>query len=350
MIEKHIRKLALRHMIFPVLMLAAIGALFHFLPFSEVFHPETIESLSSISFQYSEDEPYVTLTCDYLRYTGYDHYVSGNKAGSYYYTFLDDTCYFVLIRTANYNLWCVPGEQTVVLSYTLTDQTVSGKVLKTSHIPSDLFTQMADDLGWTTEGLTEVCSSYYISECTFDVTIYTYLRWGLSILAVFFALALIVYIFWLLRPSFYTGTLCLLRYGPVRRQFRKANAELAGDIVVRLGNVCLTPDFYVEFGQNRLIVMPLKRILWVYRIGAVQRFLFFRLPVSYRIYLHGRGHVSLTSEQMDADTSISITRYLKTNVPDLLVGYTDSNRRLAKDIDAGRKKKRHNSHSNQKTG
>lgn len=339
MIEKHIRKLALRHMIFPVLLLAAIGALFYFLPFSEVFHPEPIENLSSISFQYSEDEPYVTLSCDYLRYTGYDHYVSGNKAGSYYYTFLDDTCYLVLVRTADYNLWGVPGKETVEPDDTLTDYTISGKVLKTSRIPEDLFTWMAEDLGWTTEGLEDVCSSFYISECTFDVTIYTYLRWGLLILAAFFSLAFFVYVLWLVRPSFYSGTLGLLRYGRIRRQFRKANAELAGDIVVTIGDVRLTPDFYVEFGKNKLLVMPLRRILWVYRIGAVQRFLFFRLPVSYRIYLHGRGHVSLTSEQMDADTSISITRYLKTNVPDILVGYTDSNRKLAKDMERGKTEK-----------
>jgi len=342
MIESHIRKISVRRMLLPFLCIIIVGLLFAFLPFSQIFHPTKLEEISAITLQYEQHEYYVNVTCDELHYTGYDYYLNDDKLGAYYYTFVDNTCYLVLLEIDDLTFFGNPRGNNRWLEPVLTGFAATGKLRKISEIPDELFASLATDLNWTTDGVLESCNTYYLDECSYDLDFYQHLRIIFCVLLGIFAFWIIILLVWIMHPHAYWGCLKLLRYGTIREQIARANSELSSDVSAQFGIATLTPNYYLVFGKYQFQIMPRRHIVWAYKLATMQKLLFFRLPIRYELHVLGRGSVLLESEQMSADDSTRILRYLKETQPDVIVGYTDTNRRHAWSLSLGRRKMKKN--------
>lgn len=341
-IEAHVRRICFGRILLPVLCQAGIFFLLYIIPFSSVFSPAVIEQFSSLDSMYREKERYVTISCDTLNYTGYDDYKNGTKIGSYYYVFCDGECYFVLIQTTIRNLFGYAVSAPVTLDPVLTDYTVTGRICLSSGIPRELFTSLAQDLDWTAQGVLDSCHAYYLNECAYHLEFYLWCQRVLYLLLGILAFFCLLQILYMVNPCFYPGCIGLVRFGSVRNQLRRVNEEISEPASVKIGRVVLTRNFFIEFGTAKLWIIPLKRIVWAYKLGTLRKLVFLRLPVSYQIHLYRREGRVIETGKMSGDDSTAILQQLKDLHPDIMVGYSEANRRLARKIKAEKKRRRKN--------
>lgn len=325
MIQRHIRKMLAYHLLVELLVMAVLYALIYIIPFQKVFSPVTAAKLSELETLYEKDEEYVSFEAGELHYTGYNQMKNGEKEGSYYYVMENGVCYFLLLEAGYGKEPTESAEESVIAS-----RMVTGRILKTDDTLKKMAEKFASDLTWSEEGLLEVSSSVYLSEPAYHLTGY---QWAYRILWVLFYVAgaagigiLIV----IAEPRLHPSMLKILPYGSVKKHLKQANQELQEPVLADYGRLKITTHYIVNLGRRHSFILPLKHIVWVFRIGDVQRKSIRFISIRYNLYIYARYGVRMISSSMTGENAAEVVRYLKMYSEDILTGYSEENHKLAK--------------------
>lgn len=326
MIQRHIRKMLVYHLLAALLVMLALYVLIAVIPFQKVFSPAPVTKLSELETMYDEGEEYVSFTVEELHYTGYNQMKSGEKEGSYYYVIENGVCYFLLLKAED------EQERTEELAETsvIASRTVTGRILKNDDILKKMAEKLASDLTWSETGLLEVSSLVYLSEPAYHLAGH---QWAYRILhALFYTAGIIAagIVIIIAEPRLHPSMIKILSYGSVKKHLELANRELMEPVERDYGRLKITKHYMVNLGRRHIFILPLKHIVWVFRIGDIKRKSIRFIHIRYNLYIYARYGVRMISSSMTSESAAEVIRYLKAYSEDILTGYSEENHKLAK--------------------
>lgn len=326
-IVKNIRKALLRQLVFPILLFIAAMAALIKIPRTNFLFPRPLNSKSHYENFYNRDLPYVSVTASDLHYTGCNYVVNGRTEGYYYYTLDGGFCQFYLLDGSD-----LSDSRDGTVSYL----TLKGRLIEMKESEyTSLLIEMADDLNWTVSSLKEITAPYAVSTLPYPVyltVLFHLLAYGCIFLSLSDIICSLYYIWEPHRsPTFrYLGT-----FGEVRTLLPKVEIEMKHVSIAKAGNIYLTPSYIVNVDTVRSLILPLESVVWVYyhsRMLPLPGFARFHFRISYTLHIvadDGRTYDFTGKNKEDLDYIISSLEKRDTGI---LLGYSDVNRRLAKEI------------------
>lgn len=323
MIKNHIRKVSLKKMFFPFLLILITLYLFREIPFYNALKPIKIERLSQVEAVFEQERYFVDLSISTLYYSGYDYLVNGKVSGSYYYAIEDGICYYFLISREAY----IKDSSTLL---TLKDVRIQGKIESGENNLKELILNMAEDLSWTSAELRKVSSLFIINETEY-LHSKTILMIGvnsailiISCFLFFYELSFIVF------PLLHPACIFLRRYGSSKQQVDELEDELNREIRLRCKDLIVTKKYLVEISGNHLKVLPLEQILWAYKHSNFHQFRLFSNKLTYTLRVISKKSGKLISTFQPKSDVDMVLQYLEDYFPDVLVGYSKENEKKAK--------------------
>ncbi|MBT9779821.1 hypothetical protein GPL15_25450 [Clostridium sp. MCC353] len=152
--KANIRKLLLKRLVLPILLLLICAAIFLSIPVRNYLSPRPLNQTDHMEELYDKNAPYITLTADTLYYTGFDYQHNGKLKGHYYYTLNQKRCQFYLLKNQD-NQLPQPVLENVTLKGTLDPFD--------SFLYHSLTAQVAQNLSWTSQELESISVPYLIS-------------------------------------------------------------------------------------------------------------------------------------------------------------------------------------------
>lgn len=328
-LARYIRFFYIKRMIPLFLLFLFVAFLWMYYPFHQIFFPKDAKNTEDIISFYDEDKIYIKITTPTLYYTGYDYVKHGLVGGSYYYTFIDDKCVIFLLDKGT------AGNGALELM----NKTTTGKLVKGTYAYKDLLKNLSGDLKWTYKGLKSTTLPIVISEAEYYKTESYLLFAFLCILTIFLSVGVIRSILYVIQPVWSPACLHLRKNRASKELLTKASDEFINQQELSLNTMFITRHYFIELSRYGIAIIPLDRILWVYKHSILSRFLWFRTKLTYTLRIitnHGFTDCPWQCKE-DADAVIS---YLKNCNPDLLVGFSLGNKREVK----ARKKENQKNH------
>lgn len=316
-IQGVVKEISLRKMLYPLLTLIVTILIFLLIPFYQLWNPEKITSAEQIAGLYDKEHNYIDITWQKLYYSGYDYLENGKKVGSYYYALENDICYFVIL----------PPEMTESRAEVLEQVQVTARLVSGGKTLQDLIKGMAEDLGWTAQGLSAVTSHIVIDGMGY-AWIRSNLLFGintlLAIIAGFTIGRLAVFI---LRPMYYPACRQMKCYGSVKSHMRQINKERREENLI-CGDLTITRHYLIYISKYEMQIIPLKDIFWAYKYSMYHRFRKQKLTYTLRV-VGRRGVMVIAPEQKKREVD-KILAYLEEAVAGIRIGYKKEYERTAK--------------------
>lgn len=326
-IQGVIREISLRKILYPLLTLTVTVLVFLFVPFYKVWHPVKITNVEQIAEFYNKEQHYVDMVWETLYYSGYDYLENGKRVGSYYYALEGDICYFVIL-----SLELTKNQTEVLEQVHMTAHLVSGgKTLQ------DLIKGMAEDLGWTVQGLSAVTSHIIVDQVNYTL-MKSNLLFGITILLAIIAIFTIGrLIFFILYPFYYPSCRRMRCYGSVKSHMRQLNKERREENLI-CGDLTLTRHYLIFISRYEMQIIPLKDIFWAYKYSIYHRFRKQKLTYTLRV-VGRRGVMVIASGQRKREVD-KVLAYLKENIGGIRIGYKKEYEQIAKKYRKAEKAKR----------
>lgn len=318
-LKRRIRVFHIKRLIPAIIFIVFLGFVWTGYPFHAVFFPKEVTSTDEIATYYSDTDRFIEIQVPVLYYTGYDYVKRGEIRGSYYYTFMDEKCVLLLLSTPTNN----EG------NLEITDLTVRGKLVKGNTTYKDLLVSLSSDLEWTYEGLSNIMFPIVISEVDYSMAE----SYGFfALLCVSFVISLyslVSNIISLIYPGLSPSCLHLRKSGNSAGLLYQANEEFLNDKILSTETMFITRHYFIELSKYGIAVIPLNKIIWVYKHSIFSHFLWFQTRLTYTLRLiTANGQTDcLRQKKEDADAMII---YLQSFHPDLLVGFSNENKMEAK--------------------
>lgn len=313
-IDFYIRKNSIRHIIHPLILTILSIYLFVSIPFSQAFNPKTLSSQWDAESEYNNGMRYASVTLDTAYYTGYDIIKGNGDSYSYYYCINGDDCIFLLLQTEE------PQE-------ILTDFTVSAKLVKQDNNFTAMIQAFANDLGWKAGNLLEYASDIVISQKDYEPQIYILLIVLFTILFIIGAVYTLINLMYIIKPTLYPA---YFSRNPKNNNklFGKASAELSDKCLYKIENVYITENYFIDLDSHKIIILPISKIVWVYRLGTAN-LLPGRRRTGYSIYFLMLNGKKFIDSGKSGDCSDYIIKSLQAVNPDIIFGDTEAKRRQA---------------------
>lgn len=320
MITKTIRRIYVAKLIPAFLFLIFIGYLLYQYPFEDIL-PTRIHSVTALLNEDKSNQEFIEITVPTLFYTGYDEMKNSKKVGSYYYTFIDDTCVFFLLSNKS------DRPQATKLS----NVTFKAKQIKDTVRINELREYLTADLLWTKEELTKISSDYLISEPDafylqgYFLLVFIILSGSYSIISI------ISSVFFTVAP-FYSPFCKFMAPSSKRNALQTANYEYSSNRLFHCDNTTITQNYLIELDKYNVEVIPLDQIIWIFKYSTISRW----NGISYNIVIHTTyGKLKIKNKQkFEAD---SILTYLNDYPLPILIGYSKENEKNAKEMIRNRK-------------
>lgn len=320
-LNKNIRLKYKRKAGFSVLFLLFLILIWCLYPFQEFFSPEKIAG-ERINTSLPDDARYLEISDITLYYTGYCNKNADSPKGYFYYGFVGDSCLFFLLK----NDTCHNGQESIQFS------SIRGSVYRNSAVSEHLISCLSEDLSWDSSALTEISVPYIINETTYSYGYHIFLLIIFTTLFTGALLKLAADIVFMLKPGLAFLPVC--GFSPKRaiRFLVLAEKELREHCLFTAGSFSVTRRFLIHCSPKNPLVIPIRKILWVYEHSHVSGFSGHRGKISYTLTFHDRKKRSINcivNNKEDADTILS---YLKDYYPDILNGYSEDNKKAFREI------------------
>lgn len=302
-----------------IFLFITLSVFFH-IPFYDIVLPTQIENPADVVSLYQEGITYVEFTADTLYYTGYDYMENGKRTGSYYYNIYDGTCIYFLL----------PNNQCVNRPSELYRVPVKARLQNGGRLQTELIQQMASDLNWTAQGLSAVSSRILINAADYLLLKHMIL---FAVSLIIFVVSLITAlntVLQLIYPLLYPSCFHLRRYGSVKEQITLAEAELHDIPLLKAGIFTITEHFLISISKSQLYILPLDEIIWGYKHSNLHRFRLRRLRLTYTLRIMAHNGLILVADSQPKEDVDAVLDYISDYNPEILIGYTKKNERLAK--------------------
>ena len=321
-IQKNIRAYYRRRMVSPILFLLLVTVLSFFTPLLNLMKPTATYEGDSLSMLYEDRTHYITVTLNQLYFTGYKQSWMGMDIGYFYYTMVEDDCVIVLLRPKT-------SQQGIPQIETLT---VTGEILPNSTSEDSLLSHLAEDLSWTEDGIRSSVSSYMISEPGGDGIRANLLRTFVLLTVIYSLICILLDLLYLLRPDFCPAIRKLAPYGNPKKILAQAEEELLTLPQLATEDMFITEHYFIETSGYGVAVVPIQKIIWIYKYSTLHKFLWHHFSISYTLYITAGKRQYIKCPKNTKTDIDGIMDYLAEANHNILVGFSEENRKAVEEI------------------
>ena len=321
-IQKKIKMYYSKRVLSPIIFLMALIVLFVLFPIKSLIFPEKVDFTDVSPSEYIEEhshDPYVITDFDNLYFTGYRETFASGTIGYYYYTMTGDECIIVLLTPKT----CEDGIPTIE------NITLRARLMKSKATREDLLSALASDLSWTSTGIENEISEIMLSEPDIDgipaIVFRTAVIFGIG----FAVLSIIFYTLWILFPILSPPIRRLSVFGRPRQILAQAEEELSTLPQLATEDIFITEHYFIETSDYGVAVVPISQIIWIYKYSTLHKFLWIHFAISYTLHISAGKHQYIRCPKNTKSDIDGIMDYLAEANHDILVGFTEENRRLA---------------------
>ena len=315
-ITRNIRAFYRRRLFSPLIYIGILAALWLIFPMNAMLHPAVLDDTATLASSYHASDTYVRGTFTDLTFCGYTKEIYGYTVGYYYYGERSGQCYIILLSPSS----CEEGLPTI------DSITVTCRILEGESAYSELLANLADDLDWTAEGITNQLSSYYYSEPG-------YLSWLLTLLFVLYfgtlayaVLSLVLHCIYIRFPVLSPPCLDMAIYGRPKDMLAEAEEELATLPQLATEDMFITEHYFILTSPYGNAIVPIQEILWIYKYSTLHKFLWYHFSISYTLHITANNHYYVRCPKNLKSDIDGIIDYLSEANHDILVGFSEENR------------------------
>ena len=319
-IRKNISGYYRLRIICPVILIAVLVALSIITPIRSMYHTREVRQGASLEALYDANEIYVNAALTDLNFTGYTNEFLGRVRGYYYYAAWDSRYVIVMLSPRD----CEQGNPHI--------DSIRG-AFQIIYSPDDfgtLFTNLAGDLQWNSDGLADHLESFLLSQPDgngIGRAVIMILYFAASLYGI---INLLLYILYMADPVRSPFCAELGDYRSAKKRLLEAEEELATLPQLASDDTYITQNYFIELSEEGIAIVPLEDIVWIYKF-APQKLLFGRLlPVDENLYIVPRDGNPIKCPKSRANDADGIIDYLAEANHDILVGYNEKNRLEAK--------------------
>lgn len=328
-IYSKIRKIYLRNIILPIVAIIIPLCLLIFIPFDKVLKPKVVNSTQEAIAAIEEGYKYIEISIDRLIYSGYDYMRDEDVYGQYYYDLVDGKqCLFYLLEPEK-----EVNRETYIYSVNR-----KVRVEETNGIFDNMMSMFANSIGWTEEGVREITNKYILSEMSYHYNVMLSL-YVLIVATLVYGVGLLIYSLVIIACPILCPRIIIAKW--LFRSGRHSNLtkfvkliakETEDENAISIGSMYITKHFIINLDSRDFDLIPIDRIIIAYEHSTLKSFLGMHLKVWYTLHLKcsklWRFHIS----RKTLEEANSVLDYIRTNKPDTLVGYTNENKELVKEI------------------
>ena len=318
-IYRHIKKICLLSLAISAVSLSIIIFIIFQIPFNDIFFPTPMSYASSASTVYNSNAEYVEVVLSDVKYTGYDCKLDGKVYASYYYSLINNTCTFILVKNSSKH----------PLPEVLDDYSVTARLIPIDKKAENMIDNFSKDINWTKDGLDKVTSPVLIDETSYYIDIYYYLAICFFVICLMLVSFIIINIIYVFVPAFYPACLTFNRLSTGHHAIAHVNYELTSRVILKSGNISLTENYIVATGPLSIEIIPINKIIWAYEHSTWSRILWFKIKLTYTLHLLCEHRIYTYSPRNTKKNIDIVLQYLKDNYPNIIFGYTKNNKLAA---------------------
>ena len=255
-IMHYIRMCQLKRILYPLIFLIIVCIIFFRLPIVSYMHVGSVDAVTPLSEAVNDQLTYVKTTAKDLYYTGDDYYLDGVLTGHYYYQLSGNYCRLYILKPAAGK----PADAYIA------ELTVTGRITKHDFTTDTLTADFAEELNWTTEGLSSVIDPYLINEVVYFPLSQRILGFVVGVMMVIGLIGTLYMLILLIFPKLSMTYVRLRNYGNADVILADAEKELSERSILEEDNMVLTPKYLFEFSSDLSAIIPLESVLWVFRL------------------------------------------------------------------------------------
>lgn len=192
----------------------------------------TVNSLEEMQEWYGRHCYNVQYNVTQLKYTGYDYYENEVQIGAYYYTFVEDQCLFVLVKTKQ--------PEPVIES-----KNIRGKILRDSAHLEAMIDEFVADTGLEKEAFLSIVYPVMLSEVDYPL-FETMLVWLLIIVPYMISIVTIfLCIAWIIRPYKHPSTKVFSDFGDRQLVYQEIKSQLKWENVIHNYHYYFTKEYLI---------------------------------------------------------------------------------------------------------
>ncbi|MCR4796866.1 MAG: hypothetical protein K5853_00270 [Lachnospiraceae bacterium] len=321
-ISKSIRSFYSRRLVSPLLFLLLLAAISFFFPIVNMMFPTAVTEGDSFAKLYDVRSQYIRLDLHQLYFTGYKKSILGFDIGYFYYTMYGDDCVVVLLRPKT----CQQGLPEIE------ELNVIGQIIHNATSEQKLLSHLADDLSWTSEGIHNIMSSYMLSEPAGNGIRINLLRLFIELAVLYSVVCILLDLLYIIRPDFSPAIRKLAPYGNPKKILAVAEEELLTLPQLATEDMFITEHFFIETSGYGVAVVPIQKIIWIYKYSTLHKFLWHHFSISYTLYITGEKRQYIKCPKNTKTNIDGIMDYLAEANHNILVGFSEENRKAVEEI------------------
>lgn len=315
-ITRNIKAFYKRRLFSPIVYLVLLLLSWLILPMHSMLVPQTVSNGVSFANIYKNTDRYVKLSFSELNFTGYTSEKHGTTEGYFYYGEYCDELVIVLLSPQT----CEEGLPTIK------DIQVTGKMVKRQLSYSQLLSDLAKDLSWTTEGISGQLPNYFFSEPDYHMPSTIFMFAAFFGTGAYALICLILYLLYIKFPFLSPACQNLMVFGNSRRMLEEAEEELATLPQLATEDMFITEHYFILTSPYGNAIVPIREILWIYKYSTLHKFLWYHFSISYTLHITANKHMYIHCPKNTKSDIDGIIDYLSEANHDILVGFNEENR------------------------
>lgn len=314
-IRKYIKRISLKNLILPGIILVIVICVFVFLPFEDVSDPVYVSSAEEIFEAYENGEEFISYDISNMTYTGYDYYDGAETAAAFYCAFSEDeeSCVFFLI----------PEDETA--------GTGTAKIVEKEEYKNVFCANYAKDLGLSEVALEQISGGFVVSGYDYHYWAYKVCEILLAAIMAVCVIYMIINILIFFFPQIHSSCRRLKKYGLSSRDFSDIDRELAEECIVEAGNMFATSHYLVVFGSSTIYMIPLLNVVWAYSYVSRQIFVSRRLlTYTFVVYTSPGGRIIMRGNRKK--NTDQILSFLERDFSHIAIGYSEERHKQIKEM------------------
>ncbi|MCQ2536105.1 MAG: hypothetical protein MJ110_03950 [Lachnospiraceae bacterium] len=301
----------------PIILMVVLVALSYATPVKTMFIPREVRRGTSLEQLYENNETYIIADFQDLNFTGYTDEVWGNVRGYYYYTQWENDYAIVLVSPKT----CQQGIPHM-------DSLKSRVKIEPNPKAFDvLFPKIAQDLGWNDTGVRDQMDVCLLSEPAGKSFIMNLSMVVYAIAFIYGAFSFFSYAIYVISPL--QSPFCKIlgkKSQEIRQKMEEAEIELSDSPQLVSGDVFITENYLVETAETEFCIIPIDKIIWVYRHAGLH-FVFGKIrPVREVLYVITKTHGHFRCTALGQGDIDGVIDYLSEANPEILIGLSEENR------------------------
>lgn len=315
-ITRNIRSFYRRSLFLPVAILITLFAVSFFFPIRSMLRPIAAGDGTSLKNVAESGDVFLNITLKDLYFTGYRKMRFDTPVGYYYYTMRNDECVYVLLSPQT----CEQGNPYIE------EASVYAEVRTEKAATDELTEALAGDLSWNKESLSKSVSPYLISEADArSIPSYLLILFFVGG-ALFSLLSLVANLLYIAFPRLSPPIRKLGAYGDAGKILKKAEDELMTLPQLATEDMFITEHFFIETSPYGTAIVPINKIIWIYKYSTLHKFLWHHFSISYTLYITAKKRIYIKCPKNIKSDIDGIMDYLAEANHSILVGFSEENR------------------------